>query len=73
MKTRKLWLLEYITRTGAGELVPLYCLDEKDAESKAAQWCLDHDVNISKVRLLPFPRGFTIHRSMLPGEITSEV
>lgn len=72
MKTRKLWLLEYATQTGAGEIVPLYCLDEKEAESKAAQWCLEHDIKISNVRLTPFPRDFIIHRSMLPGEITRE-
>ena len=72
MKTRKLWLLEYITQTGAGELIPLYCLDEKDAESKATQWCLDHYVPRENARLLPFPRGFIIHRFMLPGEITSD-
>ena len=72
MKTKKLWILEYTTRTGAGELVPLYCLDEKDAESKVAQWCLDYDVKISNTRSIPFPRGFVIHRSVLPGEITSK-
>lgn len=58
------------TQTGAGEIVPLYCLDEKDAESKAVQWCLEHDVKRGNAQLTPFPRGFLIHHSMLPGEIT---
>lgn len=64
-------MLEYTTQTGAGELVPLYCLDEKDAESKAAQWCLEHGIKRGNAQLTPFPGGFVIHRSMLPGEITA--
>lgn len=64
-----LWILDYGDRH-AGKLVPLYAVDEETARVEARLWAMKHKITLPEaITLLHFPRGFTIFRRILPGEL----
>ena len=64
-KRLTLWMLDC-----GNELVPLYAVDEQDGWEKAAEWAVQHTIQLPKqATLIQFPSGFRIYRRELPGEL----
>lgn len=64
-KRLTLWMLDC-----GNELVPLYAVDEQDGWEKAAEWAVQHTIQLPKqATLIQFPGGFRIYRRELPGEL----
>ena len=64
-KKLTLWVLDC-----RNQLIPLYAVDEQDGWKKAAEWAVQHNVQLPKqATLIQFPAGFRICRRELPGEL----
>jgi hypothetical protein len=66
--TKTLWMLEYHDGFGYN-LAPFYALSEADVERQVQQWIELTPYEVKRIGLRAYPRGFTIHRSTLPGKI----
>ncbi len=67
--TMILWMLECRTTSSFHELIPIYATTREEAEKKAQEWIVQTPRAMTFVALKPFPRGFTIHHSRLPGRL----
>ncbi len=64
---RTLWMLD--CETGySRELIPIYAFSEEDANERAEKHIRESKRPLTFIGLRPFPDGFTIHYSRLPGK-----
>ena len=65
---RTLWMLE-CRYSDYSQLIPLYALSEEDANELADKHIRESEKRLRRIALTPFPDGFVISRSRLPGKI----
>jgi len=65
---RTLWMLECYNGS-YHELIPIYAISEEDANQRAETHIHESEKSLTRIGLHPFPGGFVIHRSRLPGRV----